>query len=194
MPKKCPPGVLCIENVTIVFILVIVVLAYLVYLNVVGKNNKPREKEIVIINKENKSESIFDILRNPYAPPLKNTRYMGDPRGEIPTRGVPINIKTRGFNDSYRQVGILTRQNGPETILGLMGRPLHTNRSKWQYYTISDQNNSVKLPISKGGRSCTGEYGCDDLYNGDSVYVEGYNDAFKVTIYENNTPTYIPYL
>ena len=75
-----------------------------------------------------------------------------------------------------------------------MGRPLLTNRSKNQYYTMSDKFNAVKLPISKGGRSCTNEYGCNELYNGDSVYVEGYQDAFKVTIYENSGPNYIPYL
>ena len=67
-----------------------------------------------------------------------------------------------------------------------MGRPLHTNRNKWQYYTISDQNQGIKLPVSRNGRSCTNEYGCDDLFNGDTIYVEGYKDAFKVTIYENS--------
>ena len=51
---------------------------------------------------------------------------------------------------------------------------------------MSDQNNSIKLPISNNGKSCTSEYGCDNLYNGDNVYVEGYNDAFKVTMYDNN--------
>ena len=75
-----------------------------------------------------------------------------------------------------------------------MGRPLHVNRNKWQYYTMSDKNNSVKLPISVKGKSCTTEYGCDCLFNGDSVYVEGYNDAFKVTMYDNDSPQYIPFL
>jgi len=69
---------------------------------------------------------------------------------------------------------------------------LFTSRDKWQFYTMSDKNNSVKLPVSKGGRSCTNEYGCDNLYNGDTVYVEGYNDAFKVTIYDNSNIQYIP--
>ena len=35
---------------------------------------------------------------------------------------------------------------------------------------------------------------CDELTSGDTVYVEGYNDAFKVTIYENSQPRYIPIL
>ena len=69
-----------------------------------------------------------------------------------------------------------------------------TNRNKWQYYTISNNNNLVKLPVVNKGRSCTNEYGCDELYNGDTIYVQGYNDAFKATIYENNSLKYIPYI
>jgi len=38
------------------------------------------------------------------------------------------------------------------------------------------------------------EYGCDELFNGDKVYVEGYKDVFVVSIYENSSPRYIPYL
>ena len=59
---------------------------------------------------------------------------------------------------------------------------------------MSDKNSHIKLPISQNGKSCTNEYGCDSLCNGDTVYIEGYNDAFKATIYENNAPRYIPYI
>ena len=75
-----------------------------------------------------------------------------------------------------------------------MGRPTHSNRSKWQYYTMSDSNNIVKLPVSRGGKSGTEDYGIDELFNGDNVYVEGYNDTFKATIYDNNRLEYIPYI
>ena len=75
-----------------------------------------------------------------------------------------------------------------------MGRPLYTNRDKWQFYTLSDKNNSIKLPLSNKGKSCTSEYGCDNIYNGDTVYVEGYNDAFKITVYDNELPRYVPFV
>ena len=52
----------------------------------------------------------------------------------------------------------------------------------------------IKLPVSHKGRSCTNEYGCDNIYNGDTVYVEGYKAAFKATIYDNDTMRYIPFL
>jgi hypothetical protein len=129
-----------------------------------------------------------DVLMNPYAAPLRDDRIItSDIRG-----GVPINVSTRAVDADYRQIGILTRQNGQESILPLMGRPLFTNRDKWQFYTLNDRN--IKLPLVNKGKSCTNEYGCDNLYNGDSVYVEGINDAFKVTVYDNAVMKYIPFV
>jgi len=133
-----------------------------------------------------------DVLLNPYQAPLRDDRVFprlgGDPRG------IPINIRTQGVDSSYRQVGILTRGNGGDTILPLMGRPLLSNRDKWNFYTMNDKNNMIKLPVTFKGKSCTSEYGCDNIYNGDTVYVEGYNDTFKATVYENDAMKYIPYL
>jgi hypothetical protein len=137
-----------------------------------------------------------DVLEDPYAPPLRNDSYfggIGSTNMMMPmAAGVPINIRTQGppVNTNYRQVGLLTRVNGKETILPLMGRPLQKNRDKWQFYTMSDKNNSVKLPISFKKKSCTSEYGCDNIYNGDTVYVEGYKDAFQATIYDNAVMEY----
>ena len=139
-----------------------------------------------------------DILENPYAPPLRNDGYFSGISGLSGMSGMsggimmPINVRTQGppINTNYRQVGLLTRINGKETILPLMGRPLLKNRDKWQFYTMSDKNNSVKLPISFKKKSCTSEYGCDNIYNGDTVYVEGYKDAFQSTIYDNAVAEY----
>ena len=211
MPKRCPPGVLCIENVTITIIVIIVAIILLfLYLKSNQQQQQQqqqqpiREKDVnqpfsmfnlsSIFSRPNYSYSTIpdDVLMNPYEPPLRDDRYIRMPldiRG-----GVPINIPTQSVDTTYRQVGLLTRLNGSETILPLMGRPLFTNRDKWNFYTMSDKNNMIKLPISNKGRSCTNEYGCDNLYNGDTVYVEGYNDAFKVTVYDNDTIKYLPFI
>lgn len=195
MPRKCPPGVICIENITLIFLIAAVTLGIILYLKLNKPDipiiipprapppSPPRRRPIPQIQRQPPS-----VLLNPYVPPLRNTNVYSS------NWGIPINIKTRGYNAAYRQVGILTRVNGAETILPLMGRPLHANRNKWQYYTMSDKNNSVKLPISRKGRSCTNEYGCDEIYNGDTVYAEGYNDAFKVTMYDNQMQQYIPFI
>ena len=207
MAKRCPPGVICIENITVIFLIVVLCLtAFIWYKFSVGgnctSNNGLTNHKFINITESSipKFNSIYsnvpsNIFMNPFAPPLKQDRYfpnnVGDPRG------VPININTRGFDTSYKQVGILTKNvqiQGDEVILAIMGRPLYSNRSKWQYYTMNDKSNAIKLPMSHNGRSCTNEYGCDELMSGDTVYVEGYNTAFKVTIYENSQPRYIPFL
>ena len=208
MSKKCAPGVICIENMTLLFIVIAICIFLLIirYVRPVVPSQQSEQTEMSLnlyppLN--NYLSSVFtrpnlgytrdtgDVLLNPYTAPLRDDRYItgsGDPRG------IPINIQTQGVDAAYRQTGILTRINGPETILPLMGRPLITNRDKWQFYTMSDKNQAVKLPVSKNGRSCTNEYGCDNLYDGDTVYIEGYNDAFKVTNYDNNVMKYIPFI
>jgi hypothetical protein len=141
-----------------------------------------------------------DPLLNPYAPPLRDERYFipGYPTGGIPPGTVPINISTNigAVDTAYRQLGILTPSNGSskDNIVPLMGRPLFTNRDKWQYYSTSNQHNNVKLPVSRAGRSCTNEYGCDKLYNGDTVYIEGANETYRVTVYDNDTIKYLPFV
>jgi hypothetical protein len=134
---------------------------------------------------------------NPMTPPLRDERYLmttGIPTGPV----VPINVPTNigAVETNYRQLGIMTplNQSSKDSILPLMGKPLFTNRDKWNYYTISNQHNNVKLPVSKAGRSCTNEYGCDKLYDGDTVYVEGANEAYKVTVYENDVIRYLPFI
>ena len=191
MAKRCPPGVICFENMTIFIILICIGL--LVYFTQYRNLSSSNIREKIII-KENQpsTTSLFNmpgqVLLNPLVPPLRTNPSL-DIRG-----AVPINVATQGGNYHYRQVGILTRLNGPEMILSLMGKPVIANRDKWEYYCISDQYNSIKLPLTSNGRSCTGEYGCDSLSNGDTVYVEGYDSAFKVTLYDMGTPRYIPVL
>ena len=200
MARKCPTGVICIENMTIIIlILIILIFAYLFYTN--NKISNSDSNKIIIKEKINPVMAPLyndvypqpkDVLIDPYIAPLRNNNISRGFSWNSP--GIPINIPTQGVESSYRQVGILTRITGKEQILPLMGRPLITNRDKWNFYTMTDKNNMIKLPVSHKGRSCTNEYGCDNIYNGDSVYVEGYNDAFKATVYDNDTMRYIPFL
>ena len=73
-----------------------------------------------------------------------------------------------------------------------MGRPLYSRRDKWQYYTISNQHNNIKLPILVKGKSALIEYGVDALYDGDVVVIEGMDAAYKVSIYDSDTIRYLP--
>jgi len=181
MNKKCPPGVICIENITLcISILLCIFVIWFI------KTNHPTTfvqtydvaSDTYICPSAMVSNRLNDVLMNPYQPPLRDNQ---------------IYIATSSVNAEYRQIGILTR-TGNELILPLMGKPLFVSRDKWNFYTMKDSNAMIKLPISYKGKSCTNEYGCDNLYNNDTVYVEGYNDTFKVTIYDNQNMKYIPYL
>jgi len=217
--KTCPPGVICIENYSMFFIIVcLLILVYLIYTTVIKQNivvnNSPSEK-IVIKDTTRENDGLWnswlpswpytnlssDPLINPYAPPLRDERYFVPgfpPYGRaVPPGAVPINISTNigAVDTQYRQLGIMTATNTKGKIIPLMGRPVFTNRDKWQYYTISSEgNNNIKLPVSRNGRSCTNEYGCDKLYNGDTVYIEGINEPYKVTVYDNDTIKYLPFI
>jgi hypothetical protein len=211
--KKCPPGVICVENVTLLLLFIILlVLVTFIYSN-------SNSKSVTINNDINKDDSNNsgwlnnflpswpynnlprdlhlprDVLLDPYAAPYRDERYLVT----NPIRNmVPINVSTNigSVDTSYRQMGIITPLNGAskDNILSLMGRPLFTNRDKWQYYTISNQHNNVKLPITFKGKSALNDYGVDKIFDGDTIYVEGYNEAFRVTVYENDTIKYLPFV
>jgi hypothetical protein len=188
--QKCLPNMFCIKNTTIALVVVFgALVAYIIYSKYSGgtTTTPTTQASAAIAERPFYIMPIPDVLENPYAPPLRDDRYHD---AVIP---IPINVRTQGppANVNYRQVGLLTRVNGKETMLPLMGRPLQKNRDKWQFYTMSDKNNSIKLPISFRKKSCTSEYGCDNIYNGDTVYVEGYKDAFRATIYDNAVMEYL---
>jgi hypothetical protein len=245
MVRRCPPGVFCFENVTLVIVAIIMV-GVGIYAHSRffgghgGGHHGPHHGYghghahggVLLESTDPLSASLDfgiggpssnqDVLLNPYVPPLRDnsvgaTRPSYDIRGGVETihyggmdggggggggaLGVRVNVPTRSVDTTYRQVGILTRNgsgnsNGAasqETILPLIGRPLFTNRDKWQFYSLSDKNNAIKLPVIINGKSGTGEYGCNNVSTGDMIYVEGYNDAFRVTAYDSASLRYLPF-
>jgi hypothetical protein len=210
--KKCPPGVICVENFSmIILIFCLIIIIYLIHQNVKGHSEKIIIKNTQNPQRENVSNWIqnipswpytnlqSDAFFNPFAPPLQDERYFIPPvlNTIYPNTFSNVNVSTNigAVETTYRQLGILTPLNNSskDNILPLMGRPLFVNRNKWQYYSLSNQHNNVKLPLSRAGKSCTNEYGCDKLYNGDTIYIEGANETFKVTIYDNDTIKYLPF-
>jgi hypothetical protein len=217
--KKCPNGVICIENLTMFFLIIAIILVfYVVYSSLFKQkieiNNNTHQTEKIVV-KENAgygygfgswfgmpnypyNNLASDVLLDPYAAPLRDERYLIPQTNFVPPGRVPINISTNvgAIDTSYRQVGILTPSNGTskDNVLPLMGRPVFSNRDMWQYYCISNQHNNVKLPIKVKGKNASNEYGVNKIYGGDIVYVEGANEAYKTTIYENDVIKYLPFI
>lgn len=205
--KTCIPGVFCIENMTFFLLFVLLlIMVYLYYTNIVKmrlyQNPSSHSGQIIqpvifmtppVSHRPDYLSPISarqDPLQNDHAPPLKNIEF------EEVAYGLPVNVKTRGYEGNYSQVGILTRKSGREQILPLMGRKSAGARDKYQYYTMTNDSGNIntKLPVSVNGRSCTSELGCDEINNGDNIYVEGFHDTFRATIYENRLFQYIPFI
>jgi len=235
MVRKCPPGVLCFENITLILIVIVIIgVVFLVFsryghghghghghgqtaiFTPLSMNIATTPSDFLDFGAGGPSAN-QDVLMNPYVPPLRDNTtgsmtsiydIRGGAGGGVSGMGggggagtmhyggigMRVNVPTQSVDTTYRQVGILTRNGGTqETILPLIGRPLFANRDKWQFYTLSDKNNAIKLPVTVNGRSGTGEYGCNNVSTGDIVFVEGYNDAFKVTAYDSASLRYLPF-
>jgi len=177
MGKKCIPGLFCIGNMTLFLVFLLFLFVFYIFLRItdLGKKNS---SPIIVMNPYTFPRE--NPLTNLYAPPLQNDMVVLPP------------VATQSTDVNYRQIGILTRKHDSSEILPLMGRRQIRSRNKWQYYTMTGNNIQMKLPVSVNGKSCTGEYGCDEIYNNDTVYVEGFKDIFIATIYENNSFIYNP--
>ena len=103
MPK-CPPGVICFENFTFVYIIfALVLIIYFMYTRETHNNITIKNEDVT--NGNSNSRGLFprpsysfsnvqeDVLLNPYSPPLRDERIIQttDIRG-----GIPINISTQG--------------------------------------------------------------------------------------------------
>jgi len=201
MGKKCIPGLFCIDNMTLFLgILLFIFIVYFSYRlsalankqqgNCSGSSVVPANTPAVVVynNTSDGNSRYEDPLSNPYVPPEQII---------YPIMRAPV--ATQPYSANYTQIGILTRKNTSSStsstdILPLMGRRQRNSRNKWQYYTMSGGGNGniqTKLPIRVNGKSGSGEYGCDEIYSNDTIFVEGYKDLFVATVYENNMFSYV---
>lgn len=110
------------------------------------------------------------------------------------TRGLPINVPTRGYVPDVQQVGILTNTENDQ-ILPLYGRPTYPGSSKWLYHAATDKFQSIRVPVHVSSRDCSAEYGCNELSDADHVQIPAYGTReFTVSIYSLDAPRYIPYI
>lgn len=183
----------------IIFLLVVFILIIIPFYHWRKPSNNVVTEETVlptVLNNVNIS-SRNERLDDPYYPPTYTYPLQGRPT----VAAVPINIKTQGRPTGYEQIGILTSASANPgsgadgtLILPLMGRLTMRNRQKWQYYTMANGVGSIhtKLPVYSGKRACISENGCDEIMTGDTLFVQGYNQPFIATVYENQTLEYLP--
>ena len=155
---------------------------------------RPNRNRISYLQYE--ADKAAERIINPLLPPE---------RSYTNTYGTPINIPSRGPLQSFQQIGILYKENIVNTdqmpgnnnesnILPLFGRPTFPGSKRWNYYTSSDKFQNFKLPITRDGRKCSDDLGCDEIMNGEMITIPSYNGKFKVEIYDFDRPRYIPFV
>ena len=86
-----------------------------------------------------------------------------------------------------QQVGVLYKVNGDENdVLPLFGRRRYPNDNRYEYYTLMGRYGSKVKVITKNRN--------DEVGSNDVVFVKGSSEPYRVTIYENDSPQYIPYI
>ena len=210
MSNVCPMGFFCFDKDTILLLIVAMILftSYFMY-NTRTKMDKVEndlKSEIRKVQEEYGNENVpldtvlspnmylvnkdYERIVNPLLPPERSSPF---PLGRV---GLPINIPTRGYSSGYQQMGFLEQENPDDQnnkkIIALYGQETYPGSNYYNYYTNTDGFQSVKLGVRRGNRDCMDDTGCKELYNGDSVEVQGYNGSYKANIYKYDTPRYIP--
>ena len=212
MPRKCPKGAICFETYTLIFLLILCFGVLVFYVKKMNINDLATSVSSSLSSSSTTSSpsvwnqsshyhhnlpphvhvnsmphqhtSGYDMLRPLHDPRVAYTQHPKDTL--LNPYAPPVQ-----YNEphAYRQVGYLKNENMQQRMLPIFARPVHVRRDKWYYYTIFD---NIKVPIYYRNRKCTSTHGCDELYNGEIVTVEGMTDSFVVYLYDNHTLMYDP--
>ncbi len=159
--------------ITILLIILISLVSFFIY--IYYKKTITKNDNIIIIKEEKK-----DILTTNNT----NTNINND---------IPIYPKTLPTynNTTYQQIGILTSDENDPLILPLFSRKINNRSDRWNYYTATDKNNMMRLPIRFNNMNCEDDIGCREIYNNDTLTIEIYKGrTFTATIYKVDAPRY----
>lgn len=194
---KCPPGILCITPTLVLLVVILFIGLYIIYeIKIVLPYKQARHTRMM----ENKMHMPRMVERAPVqaAPVHINVERGGDSRysrAPEPARNWGnglTTIATQGFPESYQSMGIVTTSSGE--LLPLYGRRVASRSDRFNYYTRTDTNNPIPLPVAHKRRDCQDDVGCEELFDGEHVEIIPTKQKGAVTIYRFNGPTYIPNL
>ena len=190
----CPPGVFCITPGILILLMLLLIGGALLYI----KLDQQQQQQPVNVSVMTPPTQVTSVVQDGrYAMPPRPQRIW-DIGPEIPTRGalVPpdggyiLNQRTRGFPDTYQQMGLL--KTGDGQLLPLYGRRTAARSDRFNYYTRTDTNNPIPLPIQMGRRDCQDDIGCNELMSGEDVQIPATGQHAQATLYRFDGPQYIP--
>lgn len=176
---------------TVLLLFIIVILG--IYLYNSDKQNTcvcPEQQDInlTIVNEEKEDLNTDKVREYDYrkvVDPLESPTMRID-REYLPLSDIrnAINISTRGYPDTFRQIGILVNNEaGDNKLLRLFGRKEFPRSNRYEYYTaINSGNDIIKVPLNIK----------NELYDDDNVFVDELSTEYKVKIYKYDSPRYYP--
>ncbi len=137
--------------------------------------------------KEKENINNVKVVRCPVCPVCPSC-----PKAESAIPVYPKELPSYDNNREYQQVGILTSNDNIEPIiLPLFSKRANNHRDRWNYYTTTDKNTMLRLPISHDNMKCDDDIGCNEIYDGNTLYIEMYKGkTFTATIYKKQTLSY----
>jgi len=162
-------GYFIVSSISILIITIVSILfGYYYYINrkIIVNNIRP----VIIKQPEvNTTAKFLNKIQNPLEPP-----NMTNPSGSFNERGYNANVE-------YQNIGFITGENQQYPVYG---RYYNNNSNLWEYYTINEGRNMVKIPIKNINHK--------EIYTGDSVQVpELGNIDFKFVKYETDGNKYM---
>ena len=157
-------------------IIIIFMLGFLIYIMMMKSNNSKCETQIIHV----------PSAPNPVIPVID----INDRREDIPVYPKKL---PQYDNTQYQQVGILTAEEADKEpiVLPLFAKKLRNRSERWQYYTATDKNNMMRLPIVHQNMKCDEDIGCQEIYDGDKLTIAIYQGrTFTATIYKVDAPKY----
>jgi rRNA processing protein Gar1 len=98
----------------------------------------------------------------------------------------PINLTVRGFDEGIQQVGTIQKVFGKDNfVYPLYGRKKYRNDNKWEYF-VKFGKYGVILPIIPLRNF-------EELNTNDEVYIQSQKDKYRVTMYDDDIPQYLPF-
>lgn len=200
-PKKLPrpPPVsnwyIILSTLLVVLILLVAVLIYVVYTKKsehvmscsIPSSQVSQVTQVTPVVPAARAVPIPEISEHITTQPIQ---IVQQPRENVP---VYPNKLPKYNSQEYQQIGILTANEADKDpiVLPLFARKLRNNRDRWQYYTATDKNNMMRIPIRHDNMKCEEDIGCKEIYDGDTLSIEIYQGrSFTATIYKVDAPRY----
>ena len=192
MPRRCPPDTFCFssEFLMVIIGILIVVIAIGFAFRGMMQMQQIQQMPPIVIKTGSGVPSVVDTRFARAPQPLRDWMEAPEypPRGGIAT--IPINIPTQGLPESFQMTGNI---NVDGKMLPLYGRRTMMGSSdRWNYYTRTDTFNPVPIPLRYNNRDCMDDIGCQELYSGEHVVLDGTGENGKVRLFRFDGPKYVP--